>query len=92
MRLDSRNGDRDWPVYDAEAMRFLKDVVWVDDMEAMYGKLKEPISVVNGELVLETHRARRIVIYPSRRLVVVNPVEDEADEQIGVEQVAEVLR
>ena len=77
MRLDARKGDTGWFVYDAEACRKIEYAVWFDDETAQYGVYDGLFFALVGEPT--TIQAKRIVIYPDRKLVIVNPVEDDED-------------
>lgn len=73
MRLDAHKGDRDWSCYDAKRCRMVKDAVWVDDSDATWGMavLRPP------NLDIDTVQEERITIYPSRKLVVFNEIDDQ---------------
>lgn len=75
MRLDARNGDFGWAVFHVEWVRELRCVVWVDTDLNQWGGLGRPL-VVEGRANVVTRNARRIEIYPDRRLVLINPIED----------------
>lgn len=82
MRLDSRKGDTNWRVYHARRCVVLRNVVWVDDETCQWCQYDDPPRVVGLDVASTVHQADRIVIDPSRRLIVIDPVEDAEDEQI----------
>ena len=76
MRLDARKGDIGWPCYDAKRCRMVPLVVWVDDADATWGEwVRDPFPNTR------THQENRITIYPSRKLVIFNEVDDDVEEQ-----------
>jgi hypothetical protein len=81
MRLDARQGDTGWPCYDAKRCRMVENVLWVDDQTARWGEMKTIYWDVE-------HQEERITIYPSRRLVIFNQVDDSHD---AGEQVADAV-
>lgn len=77
MRLDARKGiPGPMVVWDAEACRQVRGVVWVDDVTAEYGCHYDPMVVVGDTVMIQTLQARKIVIRIDLRLVVLNPIED----------------
>ena len=52
----------------------LKHVVWVDDATRCWAEYVMPHEFVNGVLRTRVHVAKRILILPDRKLVVINPV------------------
>lgn len=85
MRLDARNGQAGcWDVWDCEAMRVVPAVLWVDDCTAEFCCYVLPTRVgLDGELVTEMHRAKRIQICFHSRVVLINPIADHTDEQVA---------
>lgn len=91
MRLDANQGDTNWTVIHVPRAERLRAVIWVDDETHQW----EEYVLVNGRVVpiapgwpllFDTRlcRAKRIKIVPSRRLVLIDPIEDpdaEKDEQ-----------
>lgn len=74
MILDGRKGDRPYQCYDAKTCRMVKQVVWVNDETAQWGRyVSHP---VGGELLTEAVQEDRITIYVARKLVVFNEVDD----------------
>jgi hypothetical protein len=80
VKLDARNGDTGWPCYDAKRCHMVENVLWVNSGDATWGELvgfdggpRAPVPVV------ATHQEERITIYPSRRIVIFNEVDDGAD-------------
>ena len=86
MRLDAQKGDRRWQVYHAEECALLKHVLWIDTDSAQWAEAVEPYRVVDGELLLSVHQARKIDILADQRLVVINPIEDVEREGITIVQ------
>ena len=82
MRLDARKGDLNWTVYHAEECRVLKQVVWIDDETAQWWEHLEPVRVEGHEIPGRLCRARKILILPEHRLVIINPLEDELQTEI----------
>lgn len=75
MRLDARAGDMGWFVFDVKRLRAVPEAVWVDDQSARWGAYAFPsLSISLVELQEE-----RIRIYPEKRLVMFNEVDDEND-------------
>jgi hypothetical protein len=81
MRIDAREPGFTgrWLVWHAEQCRELRYVAWVDDGSMCYGQYVHPFVLSGGAPVVETRQAKRIVIIPASRVVVINPVDD-ADE------------
>lgn len=75
MILDARRGDRA-DVYDAKTCRMVKDVVWLNDATAQWGRWVLPPRPGACELVIEVVQEDRITIYPARALVIFNEVDD----------------
>jgi hypothetical protein len=75
MKLDARKGDSGWPCYDAKRCCMVERVLWVDDETAQWGELT--LSQAPPFLIDIVHKEERITIYPSRRLVIFNEVDDE---------------
>lgn len=73
MILDARRGDRA-DVYDAKTCRMVKNVVWLNDETAQWGRYVLP--PLGRELEIEVVQEDRIAIYPSRALVIFNEVDD----------------
>jgi hypothetical protein len=88
MILDGSKGDSGWYVWDCEACREIKRVLWVNDETNEYrqwtGRLNP--SLTGPEIVV--HRVRKIRIHPPS-VILVNPKECPADE---VERRAELVR
>lgn len=63
----------------------LHTVMWVDDETAQWC---EGLAVVNGTLMTRINQARNISIMAERRLIVINPIEDENKESIVNEAAA----
>lgn len=80
MKLDARNGKYDgWTVYHVRRCVVLRGVVWVNDDARQWFQYEMPLRLVDGEPYGAIHDAERIVIDPARRLVLIDPVEDEDD-------------
>lgn len=77
MMLDARKGDHSWYIYDAERCAPVPHVLWVDDATNHYFQLFVPHRfAIDGELDGQRLTARKIQIYPDRKLIIINPVED----------------
>ena len=74
MRLDAAAGDRGYTTYHAERCQVVNHVVWVDDSSRCWAQYVTPYEMQNGALRQRTHVAKRILILPDRRLVIINPV------------------
>jgi hypothetical protein len=89
MRLDARNGNREWLVFDVKRCRQVREVVWCDDETAQWGRHMRDLSgrvlMRHRTVVLQTVQEDRITIYPTRKLVLFNEVDDDdsAPEQVG---------
>lgn len=77
MRLDARRGDGPYSVWHAEEMRYLKHVVWLDDDLHAWGEYVWPPVREGDHLMVRAMLAKRILIMPDRRLIVINPLEDD---------------
>lgn len=84
MRLDARNGGPyiGWLVWHCEWMKEIRHCVFVDDVELTWGHWTDPPSIIAGDMWLCVHHAKAIQIIPSKALVLINPIEDNADEGI----------
>jgi hypothetical protein len=99
MRLDARAGDTGWDVWHVPTCRQVRYCVWVDDDAAQYGawesveQMQRAIFVpsmlfgIFGSLSDQpeppTHQAKRITIHADRRLVLIDPIEDEEPESVA---------
>jgi hypothetical protein len=84
MRLDATKGDRDWNVWHvAEARR--PHAVWVDSDTAQWCEAPRPLHLVNGGLHTVTRQARQITINVEQRLILIDPVDDDAGEVDQIE-------
>lgn len=88
MRLDARKGDLNWWVYHAEECRMLKSVVWIDDETNEWFEYCMPLRAVGNEVDGRLQKARKIAIYADRKLVIINPVEDENGKEITINVMA----
>jgi hypothetical protein len=84
MRLDGRNGDHPWYVWDCRRACEVKNVVWVDDATAQYAVYVMPFVVVCGEVLFEERQAERISIITTSRLILIDPVADDESDLIEV--------
>lgn len=84
MRLDARRGDNDWTVYHATRCEVLQGVVWVDDCTMQWCQHEFPLRVVGDDVASRVYDAERIVIDGGRRLVLIDPVADEDDNEVDV--------
>lgn len=64
----------------------MRECVWCDDQTAEWGGTTSPPTIRNGELVLEMHREDRITIYPDKRTVLFNEVDDLEHEPLRLQQ------
>lgn len=76
MRLDARDGDTGWTVWHVEECRSVPDVLWVDDETARFCT----IIIAFPHFLEQIHQAKKILIYTSRKLVLINPIADEETE------------
>lgn len=82
MILDADRGDTGWYVWDCERCLKMRWIVWLNDETAEF-----VVVVVNfagslvrgndGGVLRERKQARRIDIYPEKKLVLFNQIEDE---------------
>jgi hypothetical protein len=80
MRLDAQNGDTGWQCYDAKHCRMVPHVVWVDDETATWGCMTG--ATTPFDWIIETVQEDRISIYPSRRLVIFNEIDDKQTSEL----------
>lgn len=95
MRLDARTGDTNWTIFHVPHCKQLKWVVWVDDERLQWGEYPSREQMMShariyGELPIEVHQAERIAIVPSKRLVLINPIDDDEDEDIEISDVSPI--
>jgi hypothetical protein len=91
MRLDARQGDTGWDVFDVPRCRSVPNVVAVDDESAELEVVDMPMRPGPGGCVAtRVERAKRIAILPHQRLVLIDPVDDLGQEPsaLTVEDVA----
>lgn len=74
VRLDASRGHKGWTTYHAERCQVLRHVTWVDDETRQWGEYMEPYRHVDGRLLQRVNNAKRILILPDRKLIVINPV------------------
>lgn len=83
IRLEAgKLGGVHWHVWHAEECREVKQVVWVDDVTREYCCYVQPFLIVNDVVQREVIRAKRILIVTSARLVIINPIEEQDDEDL----------
>lgn len=89
MRLDARKGDTGWYVFHVPRAQCVPDVIWICDEThqwAQYwrGTNGRLIGITPFSLDYEVHQAKLIRIFPSRKLVLIDPIDDpdaEKDDQ-----------
>ena len=95
MRIDARVAgfDGGWRVWDVPACRPIETMVWCDDDFAQWGEYVQPylLSADGTTVVTQTHQVERIHILPHKKLVLVNPVNEQFDEAL-VTMLAEIAR
>lgn len=80
MRLDARNGDVGYRVYDLRTMREVAQVVWCDSDTAQWGSFcfdystRQPLTI--------TRQEKRIDIFTDIKLVLFNKVDDDNVEDL----------
>lgn len=74
MKLSALNGDIGWDTYHAEWMRFLPETVWIDDQTLEFGLIRY---MHGGFAWIDIHKAKKILILPKRKLVLINPIADD---------------
>lgn len=67
-------------VYHAGECRVLKYARWADDVTAQWGELRVPVQ--HGP-VEDTFHAKKISIMLDRHLIIINPIEDETDQEVS---------
>lgn len=90
MRLEAGPGNCGYFVWHAAFCTPVLHVVWVDDELNQWCQYVYPYRIEHGELIFVVHQARRIDIFPGRRLVIIDPVED-ADEDAAPLQLEQVV-
>lgn len=99
MRLDARRGDIGWHVWHVPRCELVRYCVWVDDATAQYGAWESSRAHIDALIAVcgirlagdkrrpspepPTHQARRITIHAERRLVLIDPIEDEDHESVA---------
>lgn len=90
MRLDARKGDVGWHVFHVPRVQVVPDVIWVSDETHRWAQYRR---TANGQLIVssfgssldyEVHQAKLIRIIPSKKLVLIDPIDDpdaEKDDQ-----------
>lgn len=78
MLLHASRNTIGWHVLHVPTCKMLKNVVWVNDETAQWAELTGNARGHYWEEV--THQAKKIVILPQRRLILIDPVDD-ADDQ-----------
>lgn len=78
MRLDARQGATGYFVWHVEECRHVS-CVWVDDETNQWGDYTRPFNWHGPDgLGTTAHQARRIQIFLDRKLVLINPLADDA--------------
>lgn len=92
MRLSVERGDRDWSLWDVKRAYEPRGVLWVDDQIHQWCELLVDDGWIGLGRVEEVHQEVRISIYPARRLVLFNEVDDAApDEALATEEARDAL-
>lgn len=83
MRLDARKGDVGWHVFHVPRAQVVPDVLWVSDETHRWAQYRR---TANGQLIVvssfgssldyEVHQAKLIRIIPSKKLVLIDPIDD----------------
>lgn len=92
MRLDARKGDVGWHIFHVPRAQVVPDVLWISDethrwaqyRRATNGQLIGVVSSFGFSLDYEVHQAKLIRIIPSKKLVLIDPIDDpdaEKDDQ-----------
>lgn len=76
MRLDAREGDGGYYVFHVPTCRPVPDVLWVDDETRQYFVVAAYL-MASDVYVGEVETAERIIIDQQRKLVLIDPVDDE---------------
>lgn len=90
MRIDGRDGDTGWSVFDVPKAADVPLCVWVDDATAQYAvvpvdaKRRMRYHVVK-DIGPDVIQAQRIAILPAHQLVLINPVGDPDIEMLKAE-------
>jgi hypothetical protein len=79
MRLDGRNGDHGWYVWDCELVKEIPFVVWIDDSISEYGVYSDKTS-----LDITTRKVRKIDIIIPSKTVFINPIGDNEIDNISL--------
>lgn len=83
MRLDAHKGDTGWYVFHVPTARVVPFVVWVDDETCEYCTV-EPLGP-SFSFSFRVNKAKRIAIYVARKLVLIDPVDDDPSCYFDVE-------
>lgn len=78
MRLDARQGDTHYSIYDAKRCLEPERVIWVDTDTAQWGQLDVEASRTTRSTVTDPVQEDSITVYQDIRLIVFNEVKDEA--------------
>lgn len=90
MRLDARKGDAGWHVFHVPRAQVVPDVIWVSDETHRWAQYRRTatgrliVSSFGSSLDYEVHQAKLIRIIPSKKLVLIDPIDDpdaEKDDQ-----------
>lgn len=77
MILHAKDGAHGFTVFHVPTTTTLKNVVWVDDVTMRYATLAHPICCDRfGNIQTEVHQAKKIRIFLSDKLVLIDPVDD----------------
>lgn len=77
MRLDARNGDTQFRLYDAKRCLVPERVVWIDTDTAQWGQSDIEASRLSQNHETITIQEDSITVYLDKRLIIFNEVEDD---------------
>lgn len=78
MRLDARSGDTNWFIFHVPTAKELTPCIMVDDDTCTYELVDRAAPITSWfEFPTRTYKAKKIKIIPPKRLVLIDPVEDD---------------
>lgn len=80
-------------VYHAPTCKALRDVVWVDDSThrwASIARTTNGILISDGEIAVNEHQAKKILVMVDKRLIIIDPVDDQEMGDIRSDRVVPV--
>jgi hypothetical protein len=82
MQVSIEKDHQNWLIWHAEEMRVIPRVRRVDSETSCYSVLTYPLVIIGGKAQERLVRAREILVLPNRRLIIVNPVDDDVTAEL----------